>query len=188
MTAESRASADFLLEDFVTLDTPQGYRAELIAGEIVVTPPSNGDHEDIIGQFVKQVLRHSAAEMDFSADKGLIIPARGEVGEGRVIPDITFAPTALRLFRGAPPWMASAGVAMVAEVTSQRPGPARPGPERKAPRLRRGYAVAEIPLYLLVDRQRKRPFGEQLDLPSRSNSCLIHRPSATSSPGVRRES
>jgi hypothetical protein len=39
MTRDPGTPAEFLLADFLSLDTPEGYRAELIHGEIVVTPP-----------------------------------------------------------------------------------------------------------------------------------------------------
>lgn len=35
----SHGDADVLLEGFLALDTPEGFRAELIDGEIVVSPP-----------------------------------------------------------------------------------------------------------------------------------------------------
>jgi Uma2 family endonuclease len=151
MTREPDAQFDALLEDFLALDarTPEGYRAELIDGEIVVTPPPDGDHEDAIGQIVKQVLRNGAVEMDFAATKGLLVPTDGRDDSGHVIPDITFARSELRLFLGAPPWMRPTGVTMVVEVTSSRTSKDR---EAK----RHGYAAARIPLYLLVDREAQR--------------------------------
>jgi Uma2 family endonuclease len=144
-TAELDAPASFLLDDFLSLDTPEGYRAELIDREIVVTPPPSGDHESLIWKIVRQVVRNGAVDMDFSGHKGLIIPANGDRGEGRFIPDGTFAAADLGLFDGAPSWMPAAGVAMIIEVTSRRPALDRN-------QKRRGYAAAGIPLYLLVDR------------------------------------
>jgi Uma2 family endonuclease len=124
----------------------EGYRVELINGEIIVTPPANGDHEDIIGQIAKQIVRLSQTEMDFSGHKGLILSSAESGGDARVIPDLTVAPEERRLFRGAPPWMPAADVELVVEVTSTRAEV-----DRKA--KRRGYATAGIRYYLLVDRE-----------------------------------
>ncbi|MBA2948743.1 Uma2 family endonuclease [Streptomyces himalayensis] len=147
MAQEPLMQADLLLEGFLALDTPEGFRAELIEGEIVVTPPPDGDHEDYINQIVKQVLRRSRTDMDVSGNKGLKLKRAGDCPKDHVIPDSTFAPSALRLFRGAEPWMPCPDVAMVVEVTSSRPSVDR---EAK----RRCYARGEIPLYLLVDRDK----------------------------------
>jgi Uma2 family endonuclease len=162
MARETHAPQEFLLQDFLALDTPEGYRAELIDGEIVVTPPPDGDHEYDISMIVEQVLAKSVTRMNFAATKGLDLPG-GRVGFARhVIPDITLAPAELRLFRGAEPWMPPAGVAMVVEVTSSRP-------ERDRDAKRHAYAAAGIPLYLLVDRERDRvalfsePAGEDYE-------------------------
>ena len=86
--------------------------------------------------------------MDFAGHKGLIVPSSGAADGGRVIPDATFALNELRLFRGAESWMKTAGVTMVVEVTSS-------SPERDRNVKRHAYAGAGIPLYLLVDVQRR---------------------------------
>ncbi|NGO47219.1 Uma2 family endonuclease [Streptomyces ureilyticus] len=176
MAHEPLTQADVLLEGFLALDTPEGFRAELIAGDIVVTPPPDGDHEDCISLTVKQVIRRSQTEMDFSGNKGLKLKSGGDCPKNHVIPDVTFAPTELRLFRGADSWMPCDGVAMAVEVTSTRPKADR---EAK----RRCYAQGGIPLYLLIDREVSsvtlfsdpegsdyrqhctKPFGKRLDLP-----------------------
>ncbi|MFF4208113.1 Uma2 family endonuclease [Streptomyces sp. NPDC001796] len=176
MAHEPLTQEDVLLEGFLALDTPEGFRAELIEGEIVVTPPPDGDHEDSISQIVKQVIRRSRTDMDFSGNKGLKLQSGGGCPKDHVIPDGTFAPAELRLYRGADPWMPCDGVAMVLEVTSTRPNT-----DRRA--KRRCYARGGIPLYLLVDReassitlfsdpekddyreQRTRPLGKPLALP-----------------------
>ncbi|MEU6347882.1 Uma2 family endonuclease [Streptomyces sp. NPDC047072] len=143
---EPLTQAEVLLEGFLALDTPEGFRAELIEGEIVVTPPPDGDHEDYIELIVNQVYRRSQTDMQFSGNKGLKLQSGGGCPKDHVIPDGTFAPRKLRLYRGADSWMPCDGVAMVLEVTSTRPKADR---EAK----RRCYARGGIPLYLLVDRE-----------------------------------
>ncbi|MEU8560751.1 Uma2 family endonuclease [Streptomyces cyaneofuscatus] len=145
MAHEPLTQAEVLLEGFLALDTPEGFRAELIEGEIVVTPPPDGDHEDYINVVLKQVLRKSRTDMDFSGNKGLKLPSGGGCPKNHAIPDGTFTATGRRLFRGADPWMPCEGVALVVEVTSTKPQADR---EAK----RRCYARGGIPLYLLIDR------------------------------------
>ncbi|WP_431043478.1 Uma2 family endonuclease [Streptomyces sp. P1-3] len=135
-----------LLEEFLALETPKGFKAELIEGELVVSPTPDGDHQDAIDLIVAQVYRHSQVPMQQSGNTGLILPRGGLCPKNHAIPDITFAPRDLRLFRGAPPWMPCDGVTMVAEVTSSRPQGDRIA-------KRHCYARGGIPLYLLVDRQ-----------------------------------
>ncbi|GHH84521.1 hypothetical protein GCM10018793_49090 [Streptomyces sulfonofaciens] len=143
---EPLTQAEVLLDGFLALDTPEGFRAELIEGEIVVTPPPDGDHEDCIGLIVDQVTRQSRTRMQFAGTKGLRLPSAGPCPDVRVVPDATFAPYDLRLFRGAEAWTPPGGVALVVEVASARP-------LRDREDKRRCYARGDIPLYLLVDRQ-----------------------------------
>lgn len=165
-----------LLEGFLALDAPEGFRAELIEGETVVTPPPDGDHEDCIGLIVNQVVRRSRTEMQFSGNKGLKLRSGNGCPKDHLIPDGTFAPMRLRLYRGADSWMPCDGVAMVLGVTSTKPQADR---EAK----RRCYARGGVPLYLLVDREASsvtlfsdpgkddyrehctRPLGKPLSLP-----------------------
>lgn len=135
-----------LLEWFVEMDTPEGLRAELIEGELMVTPVPVGHHEHCISRIVDQVYGHSSTDTQFSGNKGLKLRSADGCPQDHVIPDGTFATGGSRLFRGAEPWMPCEGVAMVLEVTSRRPQIDR---ELK----RRCYARAGIPLYLLVDRE-----------------------------------
>ncbi|WP_042427226.1 Uma2 family endonuclease [Streptacidiphilus anmyonensis] len=144
MTQEAMPAESDLLESFLALETPAGFKAELVEGKIVVSPTPDGDHEDCISTIIRAVLTTSKVPMDASGNKGLKMPAGGSP-KNHVIPDITFAPRELRLFRGAPSWMPSDGVAMVVEVTSSRPSDDRTV-------KRHCYARAGIPLYLIVDR------------------------------------
>lgn len=177
MPHEPLSQAEVLLEGFLALDTPEGFRAELIEGEIVVTPPPDGDHEDYIGLILEQVITRSRTKMQFSGNKGLKLRSGGGCPKNHVIPDGTFAPTELRLYRGADPWMPCEGVALVVEVTSSKPAADRTG-------KRHCYARGAVPLYLLVDREQSSvtlfsdpqgddyrqhctiPFGKSIRLPA----------------------
>ncbi|TDB90193.1 Uma2 family endonuclease [Actinomadura sp. KC216] len=170
---------DVLLEGFLALDTPEGFRAELIDGEIVVTPPPLGDHERCVATIIHQVIRKSAAELECSGNKGLQVPGVDGHPDNRVIPDITFVYVEPDAFHRAPSWMPvqdDDSIVMVVEVTSSRP-------RRDREAKRTGYARAGIPFYLLVDREEERvslfsrpdgeeyghtdqvPFGKALPLP-----------------------
>ena len=158
-----------LLQEFLELSTPEGYRADFIDGEIVVTPPLDGDHEDAIARFTRAVIRHAEAELYVSGARGLITP------RGRFIPDATVAP--IGHFRAQDSWAPADGIQLVLEVTSTRPAK-----DREAKRL--GYAAANIPCYLLIDREHSKvtlftapgkgdysdvhqvAFGKPLDLPA----------------------
>lgn len=177
MAHEPLTQADVLLEGFLALETPEGFRAELIEGEIVVTPPPGGDHEKYISRIVRQVIKRSQTDMDFSGNKGLRLRSGEACPKNHVVPDTTFGPIERDLFGGAGSWMPCDGVAMVLEVTSTKPKADR---EAK----RRCYARGGIPLYLLVDRDASsitlfsdpkgddylehctRPFGKSLALPA----------------------
>ncbi|MGX1253093.1 Uma2 family endonuclease [Streptomyces ambofaciens] len=176
-TTHDPISLQLLLEWFVELEAPMGFRAELIEGEFVLTPPPDGDHEHCVGHIVSQVYRRSRVDMQFSARKGLTL--RNAEGQplDHVIPDGTFVSRELRLFRGAPPWMPCEGVTLVLEVASPR---RRSDRETKV----RAYARGAVPLYLLVDFQESsitlfsdpghddyrehctRPLGKSLTLPA----------------------
>ncbi|WP_207394202.1 Uma2 family endonuclease [Actinomadura formosensis] len=171
----SHGDDDVVLEGFLALDTPEGFRAELIDGEIVVSPPPGSRHERNMARINRQVTLCSSTAFDFSGNMGLVLPGDGGL-PSYVIPDGTFAPLDLDVYDNEDSWSEPDGIAMVVEVTSSKPGP-----DREAKRY--GYARAEIPLYLLVDRDEKQavlfsqpdgkdytsidraPFGKGLALP-----------------------
>ncbi|MFI1352478.1 Uma2 family endonuclease [Streptomyces sp. NPDC020898] len=140
-----RRAGEEVLAGFLKLELPRGFRAQLIEGQIVLTPVPDGEHEHLLSEIGFQVLRRSRTDMLLSGNKGLKLTSRGAHPDDHVIPDNTVAPDHPRLFRGAPPWMPCAGVTMVVEVTYLYPWIDR---ETKP----RCYARAGIPLYLLVDR------------------------------------
>jgi len=98
MAHEPLTQEDVLLEGFLALDTPEGFRAELVEGEIVVTPPPDGDHEKYISRIVRQVIRHSRTDMDVSGNKGLRLKSGDSCPKNHVVPDVTFAPMEADLF------------------------------------------------------------------------------------------
>lgn len=174
-----RDPADVLLEGFHALKTPEGFRAELIEGDIIVTPPPDGPHEGIIFSVVRQVVRQSATDLEFSGNKGLLLDRGGLCPSNHLIPDGVFVQA--DAFWGAPSWMSRENVVMVVEVTSSKPDN-----DRKTKRY--CYARGGIPLFLLIDRDERTvtlfsepggagdlidyrqdirvPFGKSIDLPA----------------------
>lgn len=166
VTAEERQA-------FLEFDATLGpeYRAELIAGRIVVNPPPAGSHEHVLSRLILQIARKSAVVADVSANRGLSTPY------GNFIPDLTVAEEGS--FDGEPPWGTPVGTFMLVGVTSSAPVDDR---ETK----RQAYAAAAVPLYLLVDRGRREsvllsnpdveardyrtdhhvPFGSDLEVPA----------------------
>jgi Uma2 family endonuclease len=167
---------DDLLDVFLNLDTPPGYKAELIEGEIVVTPPPSNRHDKNITRFVAQVFEKSSTKWDHSGTRGLELPRLGAQPHNHFIPDALFAPRELDVFEADGSYIGPDGVAMVAEVTSSNA-------DRDREEKRRCYAQGGIPLYLLIDRERATvvlfsdpvkgdykgvtmlPFGKPLHLP-----------------------
>lgn len=134
------STPDDLLETFLNLDTPPGYRAELIDREIIVVPPPSGYHESIIARITRAINRHAKVDVEVMANRGLITP------RGRFIPDLTVVP--FGVFEEQTSWAECTEVELVGEVTSTDPHH-----DRDIKRL--GYAEAGIPLYLLVDRDHR---------------------------------
>lgn len=164
------------MRSFLAIDTPPGIDAELVEGEIVMTPLRSGNHAHVVSLIAAQVTRESVVEMMVSWRKGLAVPSRGKCPASHVIPSLTVVPKDTRIFRDAPPWMPCEGVEMVVETTSSHP-------DRERFTRRFCYALGRIPIYLLIDRERmrvslftnpkngdydelSRPFGEHIPLPA----------------------
>jgi Uma2 family endonuclease len=139
--APSPVRAD-LCEAFAALDVMPGFRAELVGGEIIVSPPSDGQHETIVvavDDWVRDV--HG---LRLHRNLTLISP------EGEYVPDGIAAPQGA--FAGRDWHSKPDGVVMVLEVTSGGRWDRKRAERDRGPK-RRGYAAADIPLYLLIDRQ-----------------------------------
>jgi Uma2 family endonuclease len=122
------------------LELPPGFKAELIEGEIIVTPPPNREHESVLSELTRAIVLHT--DFRTSAGLGLVTP------HGRFIPDLTVATKEFMRSSPSEYWNDVTGVLLVAEVTSWDGTK-----DRGAKAI--GYGAAGIPLYLLVDRAEK---------------------------------
>jgi Uma2 family endonuclease len=140
-----------------SLELPPGYRAELIEGDIVVTPPPDAEHE---GYFVETTARFIENGWRVSGHTGLVTPL------GLFEPDLTVARREYFADHEPRSWRNPEGVALVVEITSSNPLKDRDS-------KRRGYAGAKIPLYLLIDRTAKESvlFSE----PTRGDYAVVAR-------------
>ncbi|MFD0148746.1 Uma2 family endonuclease [Streptomyces sp. NPDC055721] len=142
---------------------PEGWRVELVEGEICVTSVNDGQHAQIVADLRDQ-LTDPDRQLSAYTGIGLRVPPRGPGGpgervEGRVVPDLTLA---LRgSFRNELVWQKPAPVLLVAEVTSSFTA------HRDRAQKVGAYARAGIPVYLLIDREageavvRSEPSGDE---------------------------
>ncbi|MFE2432647.1 Uma2 family endonuclease [Streptomyces sp. NPDC059373] len=126
----------------VSAAVPEGWRVELIEGEIHVVPPANGKHEEIISEVTGQVRDHRK-DLGRYTGIGLMVP--GASASGKVSPDLVIAPKGS--FDDDLEYHDPAPAMLVGEVTSRSTAATDRGPKM------RGYAEAGIPCYLLVDRE-----------------------------------
>ncbi|WP_435849011.1 Uma2 family endonuclease [Streptomyces lavendulocolor] len=130
--------------DMFSAVAPKGWRVELIEGEIHVTPPANGEHEEIVSEVTDQVVqRRKEQRIRSYTGIGLFLP--GASVSGKVEPDIVLAPKGS--FDDQAEYHDPSAVLLVAEVTSRSTA----GNDRV--KKIRGYARAGIPVYLLIDRE-----------------------------------
>lgn len=130
-----------LRKAFAAIDVMPGFRAELVDGEIIVSPPQDGQHETIIVAINDWV--RGTHGLRLHRNLTLISP------EGEYVPDGIAAPKGT--FAGRDWHSKPDGVVMVLEVTSGRRGDRKAAERDRGPK-RCGYAAADIPLYLLIDR------------------------------------
>ncbi|ELP71334.1 Uma2 family endonuclease [Streptomyces turgidiscabies] len=135
------ASVEQAFELFSTA-APEGWRVELVEGEIYVVPPANGEHEEIVSELSGQVRDHDKGLGRYTGI-GLNVPGASETGH--VIPDLVVAPKGS--FDDEEEWHGTASVLLVAEVTSTSTA------ARDRDKKILGYARADIPVYLLIDRE-----------------------------------
>ncbi|MEU5851953.1 Uma2 family endonuclease [Saccharopolyspora shandongensis] len=166
---------DELFEVWESLDLPnKGWRAEIIEGRIVMTPPPGNEH-NLIASRVHRALARAIAE-----DWQIFQTAAVDTGFGNnlYVPDLVVIPQDQVIAHGA--YLDASNALLVVEITS-----ASNADVDRTTKLR-GYAHAGIPLYLLIDRfakdqpavtlhsrpsndrywdQRRVPFGEPISIP-----------------------
>ncbi|WP_019431799.1 Uma2 family endonuclease [Streptomyces sp. AA0539] len=131
---------DELLRTWEALDVPEGWKAEIIEGYIIVRPAPSKPHTYIASKLHRRLLPVLPEGWDVYQNVDVRIPLRSGVFQ----PDLVVLPEALML-DGTPETQAG-DAALVVEVTS-RGNAGRDRVEKLA-----GYARAGVPLYLLVDR------------------------------------
>ncbi|GAB2829222.1 Uma2 family endonuclease [Streptomyces daliensis] len=125
---------------------PEGWRVELVEGEIRVVPPANGEHEEIVSELSHQVtVRGTGTEETLRNFTGLGLLIPGASPTGKIIPDLVVAPKGS--FSDGQEFHDPSPALLVGEVTSRSTGDIDRGPKL------RGYARAGIPVYLLIDRE-----------------------------------
>jgi Uma2 family endonuclease len=130
--------------DVFSAAAPEGWRVELIEGDIHVTPPANGEHEEIVSETVDQVARRRR-DPNLRSYTGIGLRVPGASQSGKVEPDLLLAPKGS--FADEETYHDPAPALLVAEVTSPSTG----DNDRRKKIL--GYARAGIPVYLLIDRE-----------------------------------
>ncbi|MGC4927152.1 Uma2 family endonuclease [Streptomyces sp. DT117] len=143
--ADHAPRAQLSVEEFEQLarSAPETVTLELINGQLEVKPVPDGDHGTIFMWLLRQCMQHRP-DLDLHPEQGLMVEA---YREGRARPDGALAPR--RHFAGQGEWAPTDGVLMAVEVTSHD----RDTDRRDRNEKPLGYAAAEIPVYLLIDRE-----------------------------------
>lgn len=163
--------SDALADAAERIEVPDGYRVEVIEGNIVVSPTPMGPHALSASRLrtaLKACLPPDAEDVEMVT---LDLPESGQ----RYIPDVLVMPSGVLLREE---WLFPADEALlVAEITS--PSNAETDRVRKL----RGYARSTVPMYLLIDRGERTvtlfaepeggayrrhvqvPFGEKIEMP-----------------------
>ncbi|RKN70912.1 Uma2 family endonuclease [Streptomyces klenkii] len=144
MTPTSAHRPQMLVEDFerIASSAPETVTLELINGKLEVKPVPDGDHGEIYMWLLEQCMQQRP-DLRLYPDRGLKTEG---YRQGRSRPDGALAPR--RHFTGYGEWADPAAVLMTVEITSYDSDTDLRDRKEK----RDGYAAADIPVYLLVDR------------------------------------
>ncbi|TDD72004.1 Uma2 family endonuclease [Jiangella aurantiaca] len=140
VTADREVSWDELLHAWLSIDTPEGWRAEIVDGEMVVAPRPGVPHNVILDVVNKALIRRCPDTFGVFQTLGVTVPT----ARGAYVPDLCVI-LLDRLPRDAE-YVPAELLLLAVEVTSMR----NADHDRKAKKW--GYAHAGVPLYLLIDR------------------------------------
>ncbi|MGK5450130.1 Uma2 family endonuclease [Streptomyces radiopugnans] len=129
-----------MLRTYAQIELPEGQRAELIGGEIVISPTPTNYHNWIYAQLHRLLDRGTPDELVVTNTTTVALPATGE----RYVPDLLVCESAV--LRDAREWQVPAeDVLLVGEITSMSTV------LRDRKNKAQGYGRSRVPLYLLVD-------------------------------------
>ncbi|NUQ91162.1 MAG: Uma2 family endonuclease [Glycomyces artemisiae] len=137
------AGSDELWKAWETLDVPPGFRAEIIRGDIVLSPSPTNRHSHIIAQLNRQMSPLAHEQGWYLANElGVRISHTGEA----LIPDLMVVPETVLDEQEEASAIDSADLLLAVEVTSDS------SVRRDRKTKLWSYAYGMIPVYLLVDR------------------------------------
>ena len=129
-----------LLDIHAQLELPDGMRAELIGGEIVISPTPANFHNWIYGRLQRRLNREVPEDWIITNTATVFLPATEE----RFIPDLLICES--EALKSMEEWQVKADdVLLVAEITSPSTRARDLGDKVK------GYAHSNVPIYLLID-------------------------------------
>ncbi|MEU1161859.1 Uma2 family endonuclease [Streptomyces sp. NPDC005921] len=125
------------------MELPEGYRAEIIEGAIVVSPKGRLSHARIVNR-LRDALVRFLGEGEYAAFQDINVIHRRKGW----IPDVLIAPEDLEPHGDEEGLgVAASAVSLIAEVVS----PGKRNQDRDHIRKRREYARAGIPVYVIID-------------------------------------
>ncbi|WP_171064584.1 Uma2 family endonuclease [Actinomadura soli] len=169
------------LDDYV--DAPEGSRVEIIGGKVVVSPPPGLPHNAIAGDINYHLVRAHVLGTGYpwKTDQGTGMSLVG-IGDGYV-PDLMVIDEEVYLAarRAGVRTVVPDQVELVVEVTSSSNAKHDQQPTGRGRRNNKwnGYAGAEIPYYLLVDRSPKVARSILYSIPDQTLGAYLHQESWT---------
>ncbi|MFD8690376.1 Uma2 family endonuclease [Streptomyces sp. NPDC059651] len=135
---------DYLLRTWQELDVPEGWRAEIDEGQIVLVPPPHAHHNGIAAKVQRRLYANLPEELEIYQTLGVHVAPLDKL----YVPDLVVMPAELidaADSESSDPVDVSEAL-LVVEITSK--GNARDDRTKKY----RAYARAGVPVYLLIDR------------------------------------